>query len=176
MLIIYCILIWYINQLIGRSRVKNLIVKIIISLFTFLVVNFSMNSITNAQNLGIVGKIYSKAEANQIYGNVTESISIKSEVLQNVLEKAGDYIMFSFKGGKLRIFNSKRVELYPNEGATVDSKEVLNLFSVSKVKELLTTQNYDNSSTLIELRGKVLTITSGFSTLEFSQACPPICF
>lgn len=152
----------------------KLIAKFVLIAFTIFFANVFMFVTTNAQTLGIVGKIYSKAEANQIYGSVKESISIKSEILQKALDKAGDYIMFLFKDGKLRIFNEKRIEIYPNEGTTIDSKEPLNLFSVSKVKELLSSNNYDNT-TSIEIREKVLTITSGMSTLELSYICPPVC-
>ena len=142
-------------------------------IFTIILICYLVPSKILAQDAVEVGKLFTKAEAAQIYGNVTESISINSNLLKKLADKAGKYIMFYYKNGVLKIFNEKRIELYPNEGGTIDPNETLRLFSTSKLNELLTLSNAD--VTVVENREKLLTITAGMNTLEFSTACPPIC-
>ena len=153
---------------------KKSITTIILITFTIIFVNLLIALTTNAQSLGVVGKMYSTSDANQIYGKVTESITINSDLIRNVLDKAGDYIMFYFKNGKLKIFDAKRIELYPDTGSTIDPNETLRILSTSKVRELLLFEK--TSTTNIEFRGKVFTITSGMNTLEFVLSCPPFCW
>ena len=142
-------------------------------IFTIILICYLVPAKILAQNTAVVGKLYSKAEATQIYGNVTQSISINSQLLKKIADKAGKYIMFYYKNGTLKIFNEKRIELYPTEGGVIDTKEPLRYFSVSKIAELLTSGNSDICT--VELRQDVLTITSGMGTLEFAQYCPPFC-
>lgn len=126
-------------------------------------------SISNAQT---VGKLYSKNEANSIYGPVISSVKINTADLSNMLLKTSNYIMFSIKNGSPVILDNKRSLLYPNNLA-ISADEVFHVFSVSIVKELIT--NGGSTETYIEIRKNVLTITNGQYTLEMSGWCPPQC-
>ncbi len=139
--------------------------SLIYVLFLILVITFYQNAQT-------VGKLYSKSDANNLYGQVINSVSINSSDLQNLLLKTTNYIMFSIVNGNLVILDNKRIPLYP-ANMTVSSNEVFHLFSVSIVQELLTKGS--NAVTFVENRQNVLTLTNGDETLELSESCPPIC-
>ena len=151
---------------------KSLVFSISL-IITAILLSITLSSKTFAQSTTEVGKLYTKANADQLYGKVIESVAIDSKLLKKIVDNAGKYVMFYFKNGKLKIFNEKRSEIYPNEGATVDSNEPLRLFSASKVNELLSSGKSD--VTTVEIRQDVLTVTSGMTTLEFAILCPPNC-
>ena len=120
-----------------------------------------------------IGKIFSKMEADSLFGNVIDSISINQSELNSLLNKTENYIMFQINKGKLIILGDGRNVLYP-VGKNVNSDEVFALFSKSKVVELL---NSGKGTILIfEKRRSHLTITFDLVTLEFSEWCPPNCF
>ena len=119
-----------------------------------------------------IGKIFSKMEADSLFGNVIDSISINQSELNSLLNKTENYIMFQINKGKLIILGDGRNVLYP-VGKNVNSDEVFALFSKSKVVELL---NSGKGTILIfEKRRSHLTITFDLVTLEFSVWCPPFC-
>jgi len=121
----------------------------------------------------IVGKIYTKDEANRIYGPVSTSVQISSSMLSNLANNTTNYLMFRLIDGYLVISGDKRKVLYP-AGAVISEKEEMKLFSVSLVTKLITEGN--DSFTKIEIRNNnVLTITNGNYTLEYSWPCPPYC-
>lgn len=126
-------------------------------------------SISSAQT---AGKLYSKNEANSIYGPVISSVKINTADLSNMLSKTSNYIMFSIKNGSPAILDNKRSSLYPRNLA-ISAEEVFHVFSVSIVKELITKGG--STETYIENRKNVLTITNGAYTLEMALACPPFC-
>lgn len=152
---------------------KNSLVLSISLLITAILLSITLSSKTFAQSTNEVGKLYTKAKADQIYGKVIESVSLDSKLLKKIVDKAGKYVMFYFKNGTLRIFNEKRSEIFPNEGAAIDSNEPLRFFSTSKVNELLSSGKSD--VTTVEVRQDILTVTSGMTTLEFAILCPPFC-
>lgn len=128
--------------------------------------------ITFNQNAQTVGKLYSKSDANNLYGQVITSVSINSSDLQTMLSQTSNYIMFSIINGNLVILDNIRKPLYP-VNMTVTNEEVFHVFSVSMVQELLTKGS--NAVTFVENRQNVLTITNSDTTLEESQFCPPFC-
>lgn len=119
-----------------------------------------------------IGKIFSKEEANNLFGNVIESVSINKSDLISVLNQTQNYIMFQLNGGELIILGDGRNVLSPI-GKIVSSNEVFALFSKSKVAELV---NLGSGYTVIvEKRLNHLTMTFGLFTLEESMWCPPFC-
>jgi hypothetical protein len=121
----------------------------------------------------VVGKIYTKDEANSIYGTVITSTQISSSLLSGLTNITTNYIMFRINNGNLYILGDQRKPLYPS-GIVVDPQTEMRLFSVSLVSKIITDGN--NPYTIIEIRkNNVLTITNGNYTLEYSWPCPPQC-
>ncbi len=152
--------------------------KKILSTLTLTTLFFiSLNSSGYSQAAGVVGKLYTKADANQTYGPVVSSVTINTEIILKAIEQSPDYIMFNIINGQLIILNGKRGVLFSTDKLTtaVPARTVFHYFSTSKVKELITLGG-NATFTTIELRpNNVLTVTSGTSTLEQSLFCPPFC-
>ncbi len=147
----------------------------ILSLTILIIVSF--NSFGFAQATGTIGKLYSRANADQIYGRVNSSVTVSTQTILQTIEKSPDYIMFNIINGNLIILNGKRAVLYSSDFSTksVSRSTVFHYFSTSKLKELIQ-QGGNNPFTTIELRSNnILTITNGNETLEASLACPPNC-
>ena len=119
-----------------------------------------------------VGKIYSKDEANQLYGVVMQSKEISSSELTSLFSGSKNYLMFKIINNNLVILGDYRAVLYP-EGYKVDDKEVFAVYSIDKVKELL--DSGKAATTTIEQRKNVISINNGQSTMEVSNWCPPFC-
>jgi hypothetical protein len=119
-----------------------------------------------------VGKIYTKDEANTLYGAVQQSKGISSAELTSLLGSSKNYLMFKIINGQLVILGDKRVVLYPKD-YKVDNKEVFAVYSIGKVKELLDTGKA--ATTSVEQRKDVISINNGGQTMEISQKCPPFC-
>ncbi|HEX2962184.1 MAG TPA: hypothetical protein VHO43_10365 [Ignavibacteriales bacterium] len=136
-------------------------------LFAFYLIIF--NSSVTAQTYG---KIYLKEEADLTYGPVISSINIKTADLQQILDKAGNFILFNIQEGRLTILGEGRKVLCP-AGISADDSTVFKMFSVSIVRELLLKGKEE--TTRVENRKDVLSLTNGAYTLEFAAGCPPIC-
>jgi hypothetical protein len=119
-----------------------------------------------------IGIIYSLTEANNNYGSVITSIEINSSLLTSLFNQTDNYLMFKIMQNNLYILGDSRVVLYPANG-TVDSSEVFDVYSKSKVEELIETGR--ESVTKVEKRSEVFSLTNGQYTLENSQWCPPFC-
>lgn len=137
--------------------------------FLFAVFLVNSNSSVTAQTYG---KLYLKEEADAAYGPVISSINIKTADLQQILDKAGNFILFNIQEGRLTILGEGRKVLYP-AGISVDASTVFKMFSVSLVRELLL--KGQEETTRVENRKDVLSLTNGPYTLEFAAGCPPIC-
>ena len=121
----------------------------------------------------IVGKIYTKVDADKIYGPVITSVQISSSFLSSLTNSTVSFIMFRINNGNLIILGDKRKLLYPS-GIVVSPADEMRLFSVSLVKKLINDGNETN--TKIEIRNNnILTLTNGNYTLEMSWPCPPSC-
>ena len=141
--------------------------------FALLTLTLCLSNNSFAQkDIGEVGVIYSKAEADQLYGPVLISKSIDTKTLLNVLQKVNLYVMFGFKNNNFVITNEFRQVLVSN-GISISTDDVLSFYSISKVQELLNLGK--DNTTFIEQRSEKLTITNGAYTLEFSSMCPPFC-
>lgn len=119
-----------------------------------------------------IGKMLSKTEANQKYGPAIQSFSVEDTVLTSLISQAGNYIMFNFKNENIIILGQNRTPLYP-KGVKVSSGEVFKIYSCSKVTQLMDLGK--GTSTSIENRGNVVSLTNGDYTLEEGKSCPPVC-
>jgi len=118
------------------------------------------------------GKIISKEEANKLFGPVLVSKEIPSSTLKSLISQSAKVIMFNIMNNDVYILGDSRKVLLP-AGLTINSSEVFHVYSTSIVHELLS--NGSGPMTYIEKREKVLTITNGNFTLEYSIICPPFC-
>ena len=120
----------------------------------------------------IIGKIFSKDEADKNFGPVLSSVSISSSELKALVSQSNKLVMFNVAGRKLSILKEGRAVLYPG-GFSPKSDEKYASYSKSKVEELL---NLGMSDTIIvEQRKDVISVTNGLHTLETSDWCPPFC-
>lgn len=170
---------------------KNTIKLFVVS-FLFL----SFISIFAQGRMGEVGKLFTKDEANKLFGNPKTTLEISPKVLKAALLKANDYILFTVKNGKLILTNEKKLSL-TDDNAKVGRYEQSYIFSKSKILEFLNAafgnsslQSTNNvkekaidllstsatSPIYVELRESTLTLTAADATLEFSTLCPPVCF
>ena len=120
----------------------------------------------------IVGEVFTKADANAYFGDVTVSKTISTADLQALLKKTDTYILFNIIEDGLVILNNKRVVLYP-EGTTIPAEQKFKLSSISKVVELIEKGGAENVH--VELRNCVLTVSNGEYVLELGAYCPPWC-
>lgn len=137
----------------------------------------SSNSFGYAQATGVIGKLFTKAQADQNFGKVNSSVTVNTLTITQAIEKSPDYLLFNIVNGNLLILNRKRGVLYSANPATmkVASNVPFHIFSVSKVKELISSGG-NNPFTIVELRDNgILTITNGTETMEMSLMCPPYC-
>jgi len=118
------------------------------------------------------GKIFSKNEADSLFGKVISSESISIEVLNSTLQKTEKVIMFRLKNNNLIILGDERTLIY-NTNDFTDNNEVFHLFSKGKVEKLV--ELGLSSNNIVEQRDEKLTITNGNYTLEMSIPCPPYC-
>ena len=119
-----------------------------------------------------VGKIYTKDEADKLYGSVQQSKGISSSELTSLLSRSKNYLMFKIINGQLVILGDYRVVLYP-DGYKVDDEEVFVVYSTGKIKELLDAGKA--TTTTIEQRKDVISINNGGQTMEIGNWCPPFC-
>ena len=120
----------------------------------------------------IIGKIFSKDEADKNFGTVLSSVKIPSSELKALISQSNKLVMFNVTGGKLSILKEGRAVLHP-AGFSPKSDEKYAVYSKSKVDELLSTGKAD--TVIVEQRKDVISITNGPQTLEIGIWCPPYC-
>jgi len=136
-----------------------------ISLFLIII----SSSIVFAQT---IGKIYTKDQADKLYGNVIESVQLSVSEVNSLLNQSQDKIMFSIINKQLVILGDNRKVLSATT-QNISSSDVFAVCSKSKLLELL---NYgDANYVYFEKRASRPTITYGMHTLEDIVFCPPIC-
>jgi hypothetical protein len=118
------------------------------------------------------GKLYSKDQANVLFGTVSSSVQINNSDIQSAINRTKNVLMFKIVNGIVYILDNKRNVLSP-AGSSVSSSEPFHMFSVSLINELL--DKGKSTFNTVEFRGDVLSITNGNFTLEFSTLCPPFC-
>ena len=118
------------------------------------------------------GKIFTSEEADNMFGKVLQSRPIPTQLVQELLNRTNNYIMFRIENNKVIVLDNKRNVLFP-EGVLINSQDVFTVYEVSVLAELL---NLGNSSEVqVEKRSEVLSITSGGYTMEVGALCPPFC-
>jgi hypothetical protein len=138
-----------------------------------------VSSISDTSSItGEVGKIYTKAEADSLYGPILTLDTIKTEDLSKFAQNSHKYMMFNLIDGKACILNESREvisspSLVVGKPQSVEPTKAFKLFSTSKILELIKQGGSD--VTTVEIRANVLTLTNGAAVLERSSTCPPIC-
>ena len=166
-------------------------ISTVLFLFSFLLI---LASTSSAQGrFGKIGKVFSKSEANVLFGKVYGSETITLNQLREVIANADDYVYITIKHNQPIFTNSKRQSLIrnsyapilsPDEQMIVFSKSALEDFlnKVASSPETTTSAKSKNASTTasaatvsVERRAEVTTLSSGAYTLEFALMCPPNC-
>lgn len=119
-----------------------------------------------------IGKIFTKVEANQKFPAIIKSFTLNNSTLISLLTESGKYIMFSVDNGNLIIAGPNRKVLYPNN-ATVSVNATFKVYSSDMVSKLFSLGK--ESTTTIEYRDDIISLTNGDYTLEESSSCPPFC-
>ncbi len=143
-----------------RNRFK--VVLIIIIVFSQCVTSFSQS----------VGKIFTKAKADSLFGKVEQSVEMKTDDVLKMIENTDKKVMFRMLKKNVLLAGDTR-NLLNNLKMRISKKDVFMSYSKDKVLELLNKNK--NAKVKVEKRGKKLTITCGMETLEEGQPCPPIC-
>ncbi|HOJ18114.1 MAG: hypothetical protein GX452_02855 [Ignavibacteriales bacterium] len=119
-----------------------------------------------------VGRIISGQEADSLFGEVLYSDTISTDKLVSLLADTEKFVMFQLIKGKVYILGDNRNPLFPNN--YIPGENILfHLFSKTKVGELILSGS--SLLTIIEKRRRVLSVTNGDKTLEYSYPCPPFC-
>jgi len=144
------------------------------------------SSIVSAQGkLGVVGKLFTKQEANVLFGKVIGSMNLSVSELKNALSNTKDYVLISVKNNTVVLRDERRKSI-SEENEYLDDKDVLYIFSKSQIENLLGNALLKTTSSLsvsastdpivtVEIRASVLTLTAGETTLEYALPCPPVC-
>ncbi len=147
--------------------------KLNIFSISFLFSLFLLISSSYSQAQGTVGKIYSKDQADQLFGPVLNSQTINAHALQALATKCPQYIMFNIVNGQLYILNANRTVLYGPSAHAVNPAQVFHFCSASMILNLIQTSGATSIS--VEQRQNNLTVTAGSYTLEDFMTCPPTC-
>ena len=118
------------------------------------------------------GKIFTKSEAEQLFGKVIFSTEIPQEIVVDVLNKTEKNIMFGIVNQNAIVLDNNRKLLYPAKAEFKDT-DVFTVYSVSVLKELLSKGKLININ--VEQRKEVLSVSYDNYTLETGVLCPPIC-
>lgn len=119
-----------------------------------------------------IGQLYSREEANKIYGNVILSLDVDRALIPELIKKTENTIMFGIINQQVLILDNKRNLIYPEKADFKDS-DVFTVYSVSMLKELISKPNPDNIN--VEQRREVLSVSYNQQTLETGIKCPPNC-
>ena len=142
----------------------------IILVYVFLLIIPIFNSCSNQTRE--IGKIYSRTAANQKFGKIIKTYTFDNNRLDSLLTKTGKYVGFSVGYKNFIISGQNRTSVYPMV-KEISKTEPLRIYSTDMVKKLITIGQ--ESSTMVEYRDDVITLTNGNYTLEESILCPPIC-
>jgi hypothetical protein len=159
-------------------------------LFIFVILISSQQNFAQGK-YGLIGKIFTKVEADQLFDKASQSFGFTRNELQLALKKAKNYIFFYLVNGKVYIAtDSKDLQKNSFSNFNPDVNKAYG-YSTKVVKEFL---NSSNAKTFyFEIRGgnnfkgnlksvsgvasggEVTTVSDGEDVLEMSIACPPIC-
>jgi len=120
----------------------------------------------------VIGNIYSKDEADKLFGKVIESQQLSVSDLNSLLTQSKNNIMFSIIDNQLILLGDNRKVL----SATTKDISASDIFAVCSISKLLELLNYkDDIKISFEKRLNNPTITFGAHTLEDMVQCPPFC-
>lgn len=147
---------------------KNRLIKTLLLLFFI----FLAPGLLSAQE--VIGKIFTKQEADQMFGPVLKKFDIDANAVRALLDRAGEYIMFNYDTDDLYVVDGKKKLIF-NYGQMKNNfpTEIFRVFSVSVVRDLLSRGNEEKVH--VEKRTDVLTLTYSESTMDMSSPCPPNC-
>ncbi len=163
----------------------------------FILVSFILffSSSLNAQGkYGIVGKSFTKGEANILFGKVMGSIQVAKADIEKAIEKAGDYVLFAIKNSRVYVLDEKKFSL-TEKGFSLGKEEIGYMFSTKVVKEFLDKTNSKHvtfelrynapkvkdpkasqySTSAVQAGDIIFTLSGGEETLEMALPCPPMC-
>ena len=98
-------------------------------LFVFIAFSFSYSQ-------PVVGKIYTRAEADILYGQVKTSVTISANLLLRMVNNTKNYLMFRINNGNLIILDNQRNELFPGN-TSVNPDDEFRYFSVSLICKII---------------------------------------
>lgn len=142
----------------------------LLTLTAFVLVLFV--SITSAQESKskTIGKIFTKEEADQLFGKVIGSVQLTKSELKKALTKSKDYVLFSVKNNKALVMDEKKQSL-TDARVSLASDDVAHVFSKSVVQEFLSKSKAETFA--VEVRADVISISDGIFVLEMTIPCPP---
>lgn len=153
------------------------------------------SSISTAQtDAGIIGKKFTRNDANVLFGKVTNSVQVSKEEIAAAVSKARKNVYFVIRNNQVYVLSDRRLPLNTAD-FTWERGTVAYVFSKSIVEDFLNNTksrilNFELrsskqtsifnksgqvSTTLDDLNSVVFTISSDSETLEMSLPCPPIC-
>lgn len=144
-------------------------------LLFILLIQAVLFSLTNAQ---IAGKLFTKSEADQLFGNVIESVELDLNTAKNLMNLTSKDLLFKIQNNQLIVLDGNRNVIYPeNFRMSVNENDVYKRCSISVYSELLNQKLglRSNETVKFEQRSEVFSITYGETTLEQLVTCPPIC-
>lgn len=137
---------------------------------------FSFLSSVYAQ---VSGEIFTKEKADELFGEVKESVELSLETVQSFVESTDDFIMFKIVDGSLIVANSQRKIFYNKKNLIFSDVDVFYMYSTFVFEELIFNYIDDGaeSDNLIsfEMREEVFSVTAGQNTMEHATPCPPFC-
>ncbi len=166
-----------------------------LSYLSFVFLLMGVLSISFAQDK-VIGQVYSKVEADQLFGPVLKSITVPVSDLNKILSQCDKYVMFDvdISSAKAQAIATDEARRPLNGYAkTIKPERIMHKYSKSKVQELLTKSGLSTSSTApmlksteangstqsttvtFEIRSNVFTVSTAAYTLEMALGCPPMC-
>jgi len=139
------------------------------SILLTLTISLVLINATNAQSYG---QIFTKQQADSLYGPVITSIPFSKQSIKTFLTQTNNYIMFRIDNNSAIVLDNHRMPLYPSH-IPMNSADVYTMYSASVLENLLSLGN--NSTVYIEKRENVLSVTDGGYTMEYGLLCPPYC-
>ncbi|OGU35552.1 MAG: hypothetical protein A2068_02160 [Ignavibacteria bacterium GWB2_35_6b] len=122
-------------------------------------------------NKPIYGKIFTKEDAEELFGKVIKSVDMSTDEAINLLAKTDRYMMFNFVNDELIILNRNRKTIHGNYQPK--SSEVFHVYRTSVFEELLA--KYPNNKISFQLREKKFSVENGNFVMEMTDPCPPFC-
>lgn len=144
----------------------------------------------------VIGQVFTKAEADQLFGPVLKSITVPVADLNKILAQCDGYVMFDLdiSSAKVQAIATDESRRPLNGYAkTIKPERIMHKYSKSKVQELLTKSGFNtevkgsvlkstasagstpNTSVTFEIRSNVFTVSTTAFTLEMALGCPPAC-